>query len=121
MTIQQPGGTTWTATYAYDGAHRLDAVVADGLTYDYVYSSGPTPAPASPHWTQLNLPNTTKIARSYDTQGRLTGTALKTSANAVLNKHDYLYDNRHERTRQTRTDTSYVDYTYDKLGQVKTS
>src|SRR5262249_40498593 len=37
------------------------------------------------------------------------------------NSHAYTYDNASRRTRQTRTDGSYVDYGYDSIGQLKTA
>ena len=43
---------------------------------------------------------------------------LLNSAGAVLNSHAYEYDFLNRRICQIRTDGSYVDYTYDDLGQL---
>jgi hypothetical protein len=38
-----------------------------------------------------------------------------------LNVHSYIYNLAGERTKQTRTDASYVDYGYDQMGQLLTA
>ena len=50
----------------------------------------------------------------------MTGTYLKNSGHSTLNSHQYLYDDASRRTRQTRTAGDYVDYSYDRTGQLKT-
>ena len=82
------------------------------------HTSGSTPPPATRLWSQLTFPSTAKIVTTFDTPGRLTSTQLKNASNTVLNQHDYQYNNRHARTKQTFTDASYVDYGYDHLGQL---
>lgn len=37
------------------------------------------------------------------------------------NQHAYLYNGANQRTKQTRTDASYVNYGYDNYGQVQTA
>jgi hypothetical protein len=51
----------------------------------------------------------------------MTGTYLKNSGGTVLNSHIYSYNSVSQRTNQTRTDGSYVNYTYDDIGQLKSA
>jgi len=53
--------------------------------------------------------------------GQLVSTQLRSSANTLLNKHEYTYNVGHQRTRQTRFNGDYVDYTYDGIGQLATA
>ena len=39
-------------------------------------------------------------------------------ANASLNSHAYVYNVGGQRTQQTRIDGSYVNYSYDSVGQL---
>ncbi|HVR36222.1 MAG TPA: hypothetical protein VMS21_10275 [Methylomirabilota bacterium] len=60
------------------------------------------------------------IANDYATDplARLTGTWLLNSAQQTLNYHGYEHNLRNDITRHTRTDSSFVDYDYDDLGQL---
>jgi hypothetical protein len=71
--------------------------------------------------TNLALPNGSRITNAFDSVGRLTLTRLRTSGATARNTHSYLYNQGHQRTRQTRTDGSYANYTYDNIGQLKTA
>jgi RHS repeat-associated protein len=51
----------------------------------------------------------------------LTGTYLKNSSDTTLNSHQYTLNAGHQRTRQTRLNSDYVDYTYDPAGQLKSA
>jgi len=55
-----------------------------------------------------------------DTLGRLADTSLRSSTNVVLNQHQYQYSG-HLRSKMTRTDGSYQDYTHDGADQLKTA
>jgi hypothetical protein len=48
-------------------------------------------------------------------------TKLRNSGGTALNTHSYLYNQGHQRYRQTRTDSSYATYTYDNIGQLKSA
>ncbi len=65
--------------------------------------------------------NNSRITNAFDNVGRLTLTKLRTSGGIDLNTHSYLYNHGHQRYRQTRTDASYVTYTYDNIGQLKSA
>jgi YD repeat-containing protein len=114
VSLQQPSGS-WTQTYGYDAAKRLSTVGGTAGTHSYTYRGAGT------LWTNLALPNTSRITNGYDTVGRLTQTRLRNSGGTALNTHSYVYNVGHQRTRQTRTDASYVDYTYDHIGQLRTA
>ena len=70
--------------------------------------------------TNLALPNNSRITNAFDNVGRLTLTKVRTSGGVHLNIHSYLYNQGHQRA-QTRTDSSYVTYTYDNIGQLKSA
>ncbi|HYG36840.1 MAG TPA: RHS repeat-associated core domain-containing protein [Clostridia bacterium] len=69
----------------------------------------------------VQLPNGAYITNTFDTSARLQDTFLRDSSGTLLNRHSYAYNLANLRTRQTRTDTAYVDYTYDKIGQLRTA
>lgn len=99
LSVGQPGGTSWSQTYAYDAAGRLDALIAPEGTYDYQYH-----ATRRLLVQKLVLPNGASITNGHDGLGRLTHTHLRRSDNTLLNRHDYVYNAGHQRTKQTRTD-----------------
>jgi RHS repeat-associated protein len=68
---------------------------------------------------KLFLPNGAYITNAYDTMARTVATTLKNSVNGVLDEWDYLYDQGNQRVEIARTDGSFVDYAYDKIGQLK--
>jgi len=70
---------------------------------------------------RLDLPGGSYIENSHDDLGRLLSTALKRADDTVLNSHSYVYNNGHQRTKQTFAEGNYVDYTYDGIGQLKTA
>ncbi len=114
LSLQQPTGY-WTNGFTYDAARRLSSVTSPAGTYTYTYKGPGTLV------TNLALPNTSRITNAFDNVGRLTLTKLRTSGGTALNTHSYLYNQGHQRTRQTRTDASYVTYTYDNIGQLKSA
>jgi YD repeat-containing protein len=114
LSLQQPIGT-WNNTFGYDAARRLSTVISGAGTYTYTHRGAGTLV------TNLTLPNGSRITNAFDNVGRLTQTRLRTSGGTALNTHSYLYNQGHQRYRQTRTDSSYVTYTYDNLGQLKSA
>src|SRR6266511_4846151 len=69
---------------------------------------------------KLSLPNGSYITNTFDSAARLTGTYLKNSGNTVLNWQSYAYYLDGTRSSQSRSG-SYVNYTYNKLGQLRTA
>jgi RHS repeat-associated protein len=118
ISMTQPSGTL-NESFTYDAARRLQSVVSPAGTFTYQYHTGlasiGTPASLI---QKISLPNNAYITNLFDTVARLTSTALKTSSDATLNSHAYTYNTGNERTNQTRTDGSFVNYTYDHLGQL---
>jgi len=114
--ILNPVAGAWAQTYAQDGAKRLTNVVSDAGTFALAYDSTRKLQVA-----KLSLPGGSFITNAFDSVARLTSTALKNSGLTVLNSHDYVYNAASQRTRQTRTDGSYADYTYDNDGELVTA
>jgi RHS repeat-associated protein len=114
LSLQQSTGT-WTNGFLYDAARRLTRVTSPAGAYTNAYRGAGTLV------TNLALPNGSRITNAFDNVGRLTMTRLRTSGGTTLNTHSYLYNQGHQRTRQTRTDGSYASYTYDNIGQLKTA
>jgi RHS repeat-associated protein len=116
MTLLQPNATAWSQTYTHDNANRLTGITSPAGTFSYTYD------PVNNMLVRkLSLPNGAYITNGFDVLGRMTSTTLKSSSHAVLNSHAYVYDDASRRTRQTRTGGDYVDYGYDKIGQLKSA
>jgi RHS repeat-associated protein len=114
LSLQQPSGA-WTSGLSYDATKRLQTLTGPMGNFTYTYKG------AGNLWTNLALPNTAAITNNFDGSARLLGTYLRNSSGNILNKHTYLYNTAHERTRHTRTDGSYVSFTYDNISQLKTA
>jgi RHS repeat-associated protein len=120
LTIDQPTGS-WTQTYGYDANHRLTSLNApkiSGTSFTYGYTGHSNLASTTRKHRQLTFPVSSKIIQDYDTNARLTSTKMQTSGSSTVNKHDYVYNNGSQRTKQTFQDASYIDYGYDNLGQL---
>lgn len=115
LSLAQPDGSLWTQSYGYDVADRLQTLVSRAGTFTYTYRG------AGNLVTNLALPNGAVIANAFDSVGRLTGTWLKNSRGTVLNSHTYNNNVANQRLKQTRGDGSYVDYSYDNVGELKTA
>src|SRR2546426_3415285 len=122
LNLQAPNASDWAQTYGYDAANRLSTLTSPAGTFNYHYFPGWDSIPSpSPLLQQVNLPNAAYITNTFDDWGRLLSTTLQNSGNATLNSHGYGYNRLNQRTRQTRTDGSYVDYGYDALDQLTTA
>jgi RHS repeat-associated protein len=114
LSLQQPT-STWTNGYAYDAARRLTNVTSQAGSFGYKYQG------ATLLVTNLALPNTAKIWTYYDNMGRVFDNYLDTSGGSTLNYHGYDYDLAGRRLDYLRYDNSYVDYSYDDIGQLKSA
>ncbi len=120
LSLSQPIGS-WTQNYYYDDARRLWTNTSPAGTFVYAYSSGVGGlTSASDLIKKLSLPNGSYITNTFDSAARLTGTYLKNSGNTVLNWQSYAYYLDGTRSSQSRSG-SYVNYTYNKLGQLRTA
>jgi RHS repeat-associated protein len=117
LTLLQPSADAWAQSYGYDSADRLTGIYSRAGQFGYAYGPG-TNTLVSTLW----LPNACYIGTTFDTSGRLLGTYLRRATDqTTINSHEYQYDAANRRTRQTRTDGSNADYTYDSIGQLKTA
>ena len=114
FSLQQSSGT-WTNGFGYDAARRLTNVTSPAGAFSYQYVG------ASRLVGKILEPSNAYITNYYDSFSRLTNTSLKTSGNLVSNYHAYVYNDGNQRTKQTRFDGSYVNYTYDNIGQLQSA
>jgi RHS repeat-associated protein len=114
LTVQQPTGN-WSQSFGYDAARRLQTVGGTSGTFTYTYKG------AGILWTNLALPNTSRITNAFDSGARLSGTWLRNSSGTILNKHVYQYNSGGQRSKQTRQDNSYINYGYDNDAQLVTA
>jgi RHS repeat-associated protein len=121
LSLQQPMAAAWAQSYAYDAIRRLTNVTSAAGPFGYTYHPGlDTNGALSPASLvqRLTLPGGAVLTNAYDPWARHLATHLRTSGGTLLNGHDYTYNDRDQRTRQTRTGGDYVDYAYDSLGQL---
>lgn len=115
--LQQPTGA-WTNGFGYDAAARLTNVTSQGGSFSYDYSAGGTVLPGT-LMRRIALPNTSLITNLYDSEARLTGTFLQTSAGSTLDSATYGYNLANQRTTFTNAAGTFVQYSYDNIGQLK--
>jgi len=111
--LQQTDADPWVQTYDCDGARRMTNTTSPAGCFNYAYD-----ATAQLLVKKLSLPNGAYITNDYDSVARLLDTWLKNSGNTNLNSHSYSYNVGNQRTSQTRTAGDYVDYGYDRIGQL---
>ncbi len=115
MSVLQPNASPWTQSYGYDGISRLSSVASAAGNFDYGYLSG-----ISDRVQDLYLPSSA-IYNQYDPLARLTNTILYATTLGTINRHGYQYNEAHQRTKQMVADNNVIEYTYDKIGQLKTA
>jgi len=105
----------YTAGYGYDAASRLDTVTEGVRTAKYAY------VPNSPLVESVTVKNNGTLrlttTKGYDYLNRL-GSIANTPAATPAHTVGYDYNAANQRTRATREDTTFWDYSYDALGQV---
>ncbi len=108
-------GTTWTNSYGYDAARRLDTVTsgAGNFPYQFVGASGLT--------RRVGLLDNVFVTNSYDRVAQLTNTTLFFQSWQPFWTHGYGYDLAGRRTSSTSVEGLRADYTYDGLGQLKSA
>ena len=121
FTLQQPAGT-WTQTWNYDGAHRIETLASPAGEFGYAYLPGVVGSGQATRLVQvLFLPNLATIVNDFDTSGRQTWTLLYNEAQTLLNAHGYSYNAGWQRTFHVRTDSSHVALGYDNIGQLQSA
>ena len=113
LSLLQPDADPWNQTYSYDNARRLTVVVSPAGSFTYTYD-----ATRQFQINKLLLPNTAFITNTFDSVARLLSTTLKNSGNTALNTHSYTSDLGGERTQQVFKAGNFVNYNYDKIGQL---
>jgi RHS repeat-associated protein len=114
LSLQQPTGV-WTNSFAYDAAARMTNVTSPAGSFGYTVGAS---SAGGRLVKKLLLPNTSYITNTYDTVARLTGTYLDNSANSVLDSAIYGYNKANQRTTFTNAAGTYVQYSYDNVGQL---
>ena len=120
LSLQEPSASDWTESYGYDSAKRLTSLTSPAGAFGYVYTSG-CGCPSGSLVKKITLPNGAYITNNFDAMARMMDTTLKNSGNTSLDSRAYLYNVGSQRTKETRFDGSYVDFTYDAIGQLKSA
>src|SRR5439155_10922771 len=102
-------------TYAYDAGNRLQTLSSPAGAFTYTFK-GPGNVV-----TNLALPSGVAITNAFDSMARMSGTWLKKSDGTVVNSHTYGYNFASQRTVMTNSAGNYLNYTYDKIGELKTA
>jgi hypothetical protein len=120
LSVQEPSASDWTESYGYDSAKRLTSLTSPAGAFGYVYTCG-CGCPGGCLVKKITLPNGAYITNNFDGMARMMDTTLKNSGNTSLDSRAYLYNVGSQRTKETRFDGSYVDFTYDAIGQLKSA
>ena len=112
LVLEQPTGL-WTNSFAYDAARRLTNVTSPAGAFGYAYDAVRLMLPRL-----LSLPNTSYITNVYDGNARLLYTKLDNNSGTTLDAAEYGYNVGNQRTTFTNAAGTYVDYTYDPIGQL---
>lgn len=125
--VGAPNASDWGQTYAYDGGRRLNHVTspAGEFGYEYVFREldyepyyADNVHTGGKHLARLTMPSGGAITNDFDGNGRLLETTLIKSDSSILNQHRYSYNAGNQRTQQVFTAGNYVNYGYDKIGQL---
>jgi RHS repeat-associated protein len=115
LSLAQPSGS-WTNGFIYDAAGRLTNVTSQVGKFGYQFVAGTSTRSLI---ARLLLPNTSYITNAYDSVARVKGTWLKNSSNTTLDSAVYGYNQASQRTAFTNAAGTFVQYTYDNIGQLK--
>ena len=120
--VALPGGGSWQQQFVRDEAGRLDLTTTPVGTFDYTYQAATAGTYLGSLLKKIDVPFGGVRTNTYDSLGRLLSTAAMYGT-TTLDSHAYVYDGGNRRTRQTRTASeylngSYVDFTYDDMGEL---
>ena len=115
LSLQQPSGL-WTNKFVYDLARRLTNVTSPAGLFGYTVGAA---GPASRLIKKLSLPNTSYVTNTFDGVARLTGTYLDNNGNTVLDSAIYGYNKASQRIAFTNAAGTYVQCSYDNIGQLR--
>jgi RHS repeat-associated protein len=112
LSLQQPAGV-WTNAFTYDAAGRLTNVASPAGSIGWTMA---TPGPTLIR--RVSLPNSCYIINGYDSMWRETISWLRNSANTTLDSAEYGYNLGNQRSTFTNLAGTYVQYSYDNIGQL---
>ena len=125
LDLEQPNGSDWVQSYAYDPANRLESIASPAGAFGYTYNPGLAGTTFSSSLVaNIALPNGAFITNTFDGNGRMLGTALYNSGLTNLDSYNYAYNVGNQRTSVVRSGetsapyTNTANYTYDPIGQV---
>ena len=111
-TMTGPGGGA--INYEYDNAGNRTALSdANGNRTTYVYDD-------INRLIRIIDPNGDSTNYTYDTESNITSMTIKDNSDNVITTETYLYNDHNMPTRTTHTDSTYIEQTYDALGNVLT-
>lgn len=119
LTLSEPSGS-WSQTYGYDSAWRLQSLASPSGTFGYSYTVGASASPAS-LVRSLSLANGASITNHFDALSRMDYTALLNHWGHVLDGYGYTHDPLGLRTNISRylgLTTNSVALGYDNIGQI---
>jgi RHS repeat-associated protein len=117
LSLQQPTGA-WTNGFGWDLAGRLTNVASKAGTFGYGYTA--LDGSFSGRLVQrLSLPSGAYATNNFDPVARVLDTVLKSSGGSNLDSALYGYTQGNQRTGYTNAAGTYVNYTYDSIGQLK--
>jgi RHS repeat-associated protein len=119
MSLQQPGTASWSQTYGYDVANRLQTITSPAGTFTYSYHTGlNSRVTSSALVKKLLLPNGAFETNTFDTIGRLTSNTLKKSNGiSPIEAALYTYDPANRRTDILSSEREQT-FGYDAIGQL---
>jgi hypothetical protein len=112
LSLQEPSGSPWNQSYAYDAARRLTNVTSTAGGFGYGYD-----ATRKMLVGKLLLPNAAYVTNTYDSVARLLTTKLQTNG-VNIDAYTYAYNLGGQRTQVVYTAGGYVNYGYDSAGQL---
>jgi len=118
LNVLAPNADAWTQTYGYDSLARLTNVASPAGNFAYAYLTAAGDLVQTLQFGQSGVGP--YIYNQFDGLARLYDTKLY-APSVVANEHSYSYDAGNERTQQVFTAGNLINYTYDKIGQLKTA
>jgi len=118
LNVLAPNADAWTQSYGYDSLARLTNVASPAGNFAYAYQSAAGDLVQTLQFGQSGVGP--YIQNQFDGLARLYDTKLYTPS-IIANEHSYSYDAGNERTQQVFTVGNLINYTYDKIGQLKTA
>lgn len=115
LSLTQPTGL-WTNGFGYDAAGRLTNVTSQAGSFGYTLGGA---SASSPLTKAISLPNTSSITNAFDAVARLTATMLTKNSGTILDAATYGYNTAGQCRAFTNAAGTYVQYTYDNIGQLQ--